>query len=190
MNSITAIARPEAEEKNSAEGDFDQKLSLVMEAVDKHHVRLLRYLRELTDFHTAEDLLQELWRKVLLHFTPEQVGSFTLLRRKAYQLFVDDYRRRQSAARVRDEFQLEGDPEGVFRGEGFYSAEEESRIQREFWEEFPVGLDEVQREVVWRHGRYGDTFEEISDSLGIPTSTACDWFRKGRKLIQELLDRE
>ena len=79
--------------KTAAEEKFSRRVELVMASVDLHHTGLLNYLRSLAGHHDAEDILQELWKFVVVHFAEDKIDCLPLLRRKAYQLFVDHYRR-------------------------------------------------------------------------------------------------
>lgn len=165
---------------------FDQRLAALEEAIDRHHVYLERYLTNLTRNHAdAEDLLSRLWIHVLHKFKDQQLGSLPLLRRKAYQLFVDHYRAR---TRDREKVQtVETLPEPGIQhlGKEAYTSGEETALRENFWTEFPVDLTEQQKEVLWLSARYGFTIQEISKRLSLPTSTAGDWLQRSRKALAD-----
>lgn len=172
----------------TGEAQFERRLELVMASVDLHHVHLRDYLHQLTQqWQDAEDILQELWRYVLLHFPEDKIGSLSLLRVKSYQLFVDHYR----AARRRPEILTDEIPEtpGAVSGEASFSEEEEAGLKARFWREFHgIELSEAQKEVLWLHGRYGFTYQEIGQRLGVPSSTVGDWVVLGRERIRTFLN--
>jgi len=69
-------------------------MTAITVSVDTYHTYLRDYLFGLCgQWQDAENLLQDLWQYVLLHFEDDQIDSVNLLRRKAYQLFIDHYRR-------------------------------------------------------------------------------------------------
>src|ERR1700761_7384580 len=119
------------------EQDFARRLDCVMAAVDLYHTPLLNYLRTLTTHHNAEDILQELWKFVVVHFSEDKIDCFPLLRRKAYQLFVDDYRRNVARSNVMETAKHEIAPD---EARHVYDESDEGRLQTKFWQEFPVEL--------------------------------------------------
>jgi len=174
-------------ETNSAEMAFNQRVEKVMASVDLHHCHLQDYLYRLTrHWQDAEDLLQELWRYVLLHFPEDKIESLMLLRRKAYQLFVDHYR----AAKRRPEVFTDDLPEAPASQarEQSFSEAEEARLKTCFWQEFhDIDLSDTQKDALWLHARYGHTYQEIEERLGVPASTVGDWIALGRKQLAEYL---
>ena len=158
-----------------------------MASVDLYHTGLLSYLRSLAGHHDAEDILQELWKFVVVHFPEDRIQSLSLLRRKAYQLFVDHYRRKKSQGALMEKIEHEPPTE---KHEYVFGDEEEARLQKKFWQEFPVDLTDSQKSVLWHYGRYGMTYAEIEAALGIKASTACDWVKLGRERLQSHLDNE
>lgn len=182
-------ALAESEQKNAAaEALFERRMALVMEAVDLHHGHLVDYLWRLTrQKQDAEDLTQNLWRYVLLHFPEAKILCLSLLRKKAYQLFVDHYR----AAVRRREVLTDEVPEVplTVRREGAYSETAEKELQAKFWSEFEgIELSAAQKEVLWLHARYGLTYQEIEARLGIASSTIGDWVNLGRQRLAAYLD--
>lgn len=174
----------------NADADFDRRMTRVMQSADLHHTLLLDYLGRLTrQRQDAEDLAQELWRYVLLHFKEDQIGCLPLLRRKAYQLFIDLYRTRQ---RRRENLTdaMPDLPAPMVR-ENRFSETEEAALQERFWREFPgVDLTAPQKEVLWLHARYGFTYKEIETRLGVAASTVGDWIALGRVRLGAALDAQ
>lgn len=159
-----------------------------MKSVDLHHTLLLGYLGHLTRHRQdAEDLAQDLWRYVLKHFPEEKIGCLPLLRRKAYQLFVDLYRAKQ---RKRENLTGEmPDLASTVVRENQFSAAEEAALKERFWREYPgLDLTEPQKEVLWLHARYGFTYKEIETRIGIAASTVGDWIALGRERLGAVLD--
>jgi DNA-directed RNA polymerase specialized sigma24 family protein len=154
-----------------------------MAAVDLHHRYLHKYLHHLTgQWQDAEDLLQELWRYVVVHFPEEKIQSIGLLRRKAYQLFVDRYR----SARRRPETCMSELPEIACKGccETGFSEEQEAELKAKFWSGFLfIELTEMQKEVLWSYARYGYTYHEMESQFSIPASTIGDWVALGRQRL-------
>lgn len=168
-----------------AEVVFARRMELTMASVDLYHTSLLGYLRSLAGHHDAEDILQDLWKFVVVHFPEDKIQSLSLLRRKAYQLFVDYYRRKKSQGALMEKIGHEPPTE---KHEYVFGDEEEARLQKKFWQEFPVELTDAQKSVLWHYGRYGMTFAEIEAALGVKASTACDWVKLGREKLQNYLD--
>lgn len=184
----TLMERP-PQISGAAEAQFERRMERVMTAVDLHHAHLLDYLFQLTRHRQdSEDLAQELWRYVLHNFPEEKITALSLLRRKAYQLFVDHYR----AAKRRPEVPLEevhDRPVYVSR-EAAFSDAEEGRMKTSFWLEFHgIDLTEAQKEVLWLHGRYGFTYQEIAAQTGVPSSTVGDWIALGRERLMNYLNQ-
>jgi RNA polymerase sigma factor (sigma-70 family) len=161
---------------------FDERMIAIEKAIEAHHVYLEHYLASLTRNHAdAEDLLSQLWIFVLHKFKDDQINCLPLLRRKAYQLFIDYYR---AAMRSKARVQLyETPPElGMDHvGKEAYSSAEETALKEKFWTEFPVDLPAKQKEVLWLSARYGFTIQEIADRLSLPTSTVGDWLKHARQ---------
>src|SRR6218665_931539 len=95
MKDARAIASPDSD------AAFERRMEAVSQTVNAHHAYIRDYLFRLThQWQDAENLIQELWSYVLLHFDEDKIGSLPLLRRKAYQLFVDHYRRLKRRSEV------------------------------------------------------------------------------------------
>jgi DNA-directed RNA polymerase specialized sigma24 family protein len=179
MDTKTVPARP------ATDVNFDRRVELVMASVDLHHTYLLNYLRLMAGYHDAEDILQELWKFVVVHFAEDKIDCLPLLRRKAYQLFVDHYRKCCARGILMEKAAQEVLPENR---EHIFDEQEEARLQEKFWQEFPVDLSDQQKSVLWHYGRYGLTFQEIEDTLGVKASTACDWVKIGRQQLEPFLN--
>jgi RNA polymerase sigma factor (sigma-70 family) len=183
---MTTPAKP----SNPAEAAFERRMAAVTESVEKYHVYLLDYLYRMTrQRQDAENLLQDLWRHVLLHFDEGKIGALPLLRRKAYQLFIDHYRRQVR----RGETLSEEPPEVAVQGTHFsaFTDSEEIALRKKFWSEYPdIELTGEQKEALWLHARYGFTYREIEQRLGVPASTVGDWITLGRKKLAEAINNE
>lgn len=166
---------------------FDERIKVIEGAIDRHHAYLERYLQSLTRNHAdAEDLLSRLWVHALHKFKDDQLGNLPLLRRKAYQLFVDHYRQK---ARSREDLREHLPDHPVQHvGKEAYSTEEEEVLRLRFWAEFPVDLPNEQREALWLSARYGFTIQEIADRLSVPSSTIGDWLIRSRQALADHLN--
>lgn len=168
---------------------FDERMAVVEDAIDRHHVYLERYLTSLTRNHAdAEDILSRLWVHALHKFRDDQIGNLPLLRRKAYQLFVDHYR-----AKMRDNARISSvetlpEPGVEHLGKEAYGTAEETALKEKFWSEYPVNLSPDQKEVIWLSARYGFTIEEIAARMKLPHSTIGDWLQRGRRKLTEYLN--
>ena len=172
-------------ENSNADELFDRRKELVMGSVDLYHGYLIKYLKSFAPHDCVEDVVQELWKYVLLKFPLEKIQDVGLLRKKAYQLFIDQYRKSKVLSEAKTMIMLEPTREN---GEAVFSASSEAKLQERFWLEYDVGLTDLQKEVVWHHARYGMTFEEIEQALGIKASTACDWMKLARKKIAAVIN--
>lgn len=172
----------------SADPKFEHRLGLVSQAIDLHHTHLTDYLRGLTrNYHDAQDIAQELWRHVLLHFPEEKISQFGIIRHKAYQLFVDHHRRRRNRQNV--PFDAVTEPATPAHARETIGTEEEEALRLRFWSEFPgIDLSDRQKECLWRYARYGYTIHEIAADLSIPKSTVADWIALSRRKIKEQLE--
>jgi len=168
--------------------EFERRLDKVLEAVDLHQANLLRYLYRFTQqWQDAEDILQELWKYVLLHFDADKIQSLALLRLKARQLFFDHYR----IIRRRREVLTDEVPEvpaDSFQEQSFSEASE-AGLKEKFLELLPPHqLTPAQLEALWLYARYGFSYEAIGQKLGVGTSTVGDWIALARKRIREYLN--
>ena len=174
----------------TAEAVFERRLAAVSRSVDDHHTYLQDYLYRLTrQWQDAENLSQDLWRHVLLNFDEAQISSLPLLRRKAYQLFVDHYRRSVR----RGEVLADEVPEVAAQPNTFSDCtdEGEATLKERFWSEYPgVDLTEQQKDVLWLSARYGFTYKEIEARTGIASSTVGDWIAIARTKLTEAMNNE
>jgi len=168
--------------------DFDHRFKLVEKAIDEHGMYLERvYLRGLTkNSHDAEDLANELWLHVLNRFKTEEITDLSRLRRKAYQLFVD-YWRRQQRNPVTAVEELPDSPVSSNITEPSTHAEEEAFKER-FFSEYPADLTEDQKTALWLHARMGYTFVEVGQIMQKPQSTVGDWVKQARATLAEHLN--
>ena len=185
---MTASSAPVAQEQ--AEAAFERRLAAVAQSVDDHQRYLLGYLFRLTRQHQdAENLLQDLWRHVLLHFDEDKIHALPLLRRKAYQLFIDHYRRQVRRGEVLSD--TVPDMPASDAAAASFSDAGEAALREKFWAEYPgIELTEPQKEALWLHARYGFTFKEIEKQTGTAASTVGDWIALGRKKLAEAINHE
>ncbi|MCH6256792.1 sigma-70 family RNA polymerase sigma factor [Puniceicoccaceae bacterium K14] len=178
--------KKDAVAQDNAELAFERRLKLTDKSIDLNHAGLFNFLKRLTGNHAdAEDLIAKLWKIVLLKFPEDQIMSSPLLYAKARQVFYDFYRDRTR----RGEIILSDVPETTVvhhLSQEAYSDEEEAALKDRFWEQFPgISLTEMQKEVIYVYARYGYTYQEIEDILGVPSSTVCDWVALARKLLSK-----
>jgi RNA polymerase sigma factor (sigma-70 family) len=184
------VSKSTAASDETAEAVFERRVAAVSQAVDDYHTYLLNYLFSLTrQWQDAENLLQDLWRYVLLNFDEDKIHALPLLRRKAYQLFIDHYRRQVRRGEVlSDEI-----PEVPVQQPNFapFTEDGEAALREKFWSEYPgIDLTEKQKEVLWLHARYGFTFKEVADRMGEAASTVGDWVALARKKLAEMINNE
>lgn len=166
---------------------FDERLTAIERAVDRYHPYLERYLAGLTRNHAdAQDLLSQLWVYVLHHFKDHQIETLTLLRRKAYQLFIDHYRK-QMRSKVSFTENLP-EPATQHIGKEAYTDAEEEAFKERFWSEYPVDLPEREKEALWLSARYQFTIHEIAAKLGSKPATVGDWLQRGRRAMSYYLN--
>ncbi|GHC13894.1 hypothetical protein GCM10007047_33990 [Cerasicoccus arenae] len=159
-----------------------------MQAVDLYQTHLLHYLIGLTrHHHDAEDLLQSLWNHVLLNFKERDILNLPILRRKAYQHFVDAYR-----SKMRRPVDMREDYTGiepVATPAEAYTDAEESAFKRQFWSELPgIDLTDQQKECLWLHARFSYSYSEIAEKLGIGKSTVGDAITIARDKIKQAFE--
>lgn len=169
------------------DSEFDQRLRLVEEAIDRHGSYLQQYLYGLTkQWQDAENLFNDLWVNVLHRFPKDKITHVGFLRRKCFQLFVDQWRRskRNPVTTVEDPPDHAA-PLGP--GEAF-TGEEEAAFKERFFSEYAVDLTPQQKDALWLHARFGYTYVEIAEKLGIPPSTIGDLIKHARKIFAEHLN--
>lgn len=169
-----------------SEPSFEEKMEMVERAIDAHGSYLLHYLQSLTkNRHDAENLHSELFVHVLHRFRPEKIGHIGMLRRKAYQLFVDHYRKRR-----RDPVAVLEDPPEESCGscrEPYTEAEQEN-FRRRFFTDYPVAIPPEHEEALWLHAWCGHTFQEVATIMGKPSSTIGDWISGARQAFADFLN--
>ncbi|WP_367872989.1 RNA polymerase sigma factor [Luteolibacter sp. Populi] len=180
------IGTPGGDEVDAA---FERRLSAVSRAVEDHHVCLVDYLHRLAgQRQDAENLAQDLWVYVLLHFDEDKIQSLPLLRRKAFQLFVDYYRRLVRRGEVISD-EVPDLPSPVVADT--FDSESEAALKERFWAEYPgIDLTDRQKEVLWLHARYGFTCKEIEGLISVPASTVGDWLTLGRRKLAERINED
>ena len=166
---------------------FEERVELVTESVGLYQKYLLNYVYQMTNqWQDAENIVQELWKYVMVYFKDEQIKHLPLLRRKAYQLFIDYYRERKRKPAIPTDQIPERS--SAKTSQEAYTDSEERHLKAVFFEQYPdIDLSAVQKDVVWLHGRYGFTHREISEKTGVAASTIGDWIALGRKRIAEYL---
>ena len=167
MNTLENPTKPDLNEI------FERRAERVMQSVDDYHDYLLSYVFSLTNhWQDAENIVQDLWQHVVLHFKEDDIRKIGFLRRKAFQIFVDHFRyqKRRAADKMVPESTLMrlSAPPVVER----FSDAEEKELQENFWKQFPnINLSDLQKRCVWEHSRHGKTYEELSQEHDIPKST-------------------
>lgn len=167
--------------------DFDTRLEMVEQAIDSHGSYLLRYLHSLTkQWQDAEGLHSDLWVYVIHRFPMAKIGHLGALRRKAYHLFVDHYRKNQRNPVMA----VEEPPERAvaYHAQAPYTDEEQAAFRARFFEEYDVDLSDSHKEALWLHAWCGHTYEEIAAILKIPSSTIGDRISQSRKAFADYLN--
>lgn len=136
----------------------------------------------------AEDLLQKLWVYVFDKFEVEHFTHVGFLKRKAYQLYIDEMRRKDSRPVLDRYEELPDSPEwDQFREPA--NNEEELRLYEEFWGQFAsLSLSDLDKSLLWYHARFGYTMIEISEKFQIPKSTVNDRIRETRQKCMNHLE--
>ena len=174
----------------AAEAKFERRLELVMASFDRHQLHLLSYIFSLTkNWHDAEDVLQSLWQHVLQHFPEEKIGNLAILRRKAWQVFVDAHRYRK---RRNEDFRPSY--EGIDPESDAYqplTEAEEAAFEKQFWDELPgLEINNLQKTCLWRHVRFEYSYSEIAAQLDIGKSTVGDAVTAARAAIINYLEQQ
>jgi len=151
-------------------------------AIDLFESHTLRYFEHMTrDFHLAEDLSQELWLTIYKRFKTSQFFELGLIMRKAYQVFIDNARKRN----VRSFVILSSSPPEAISPPVFaeaFTEEEIQHLKQYWWDMYPcIDLTDTQKDVFWLKEYHGYTIQEISEILHVPTSTAHDWLNSAKR---------
>jgi DNA-directed RNA polymerase specialized sigma24 family protein len=183
----TSEETPSARADDGADAIFTRRMEAVSAAVSDFHAYLLDYLHRLTgQWQDAENLAQDLWRYVLLNFEESQIHALPLLRRKAYQLFIDHYRRQTRRGEILSE-SVPDTPAPPPAND--FTNEAEAALRERFWSEYPgIELTDPQKEALWLHARYGFTCKEIEGLIAVPSSTVGDWIALGRRRLAERIN--
>jgi len=182
----TAISTDTSCEANA---EFDRRMALVTRSIDQYHTYLQHYLYGLTrQWQDAEDVLQELWQEVLMHFDEAMIGEVGILRRRARQLCANRFR---AAVRRFEVINSEPGEHAIAPATGEPMSEaEEAALQVRFWEEYQGDrLTQGQRDCLWQVARHRLSHQEIADLYGLPKSTVTDWIARARQHIRSLLNR-
>ncbi len=147
-------------------------------AIERFGSYLLWYFKSLCgDEHEAENRLQELWVHVYEKFPLDYICHAGMLKRKAWQIYVDWARKKGVRDFVSFTDEIPDAEANAFHQEAS-TEEEEKALQGRFWENFPgVDLTDVQMQCFWLKCRQGYTLEEISEQLNVPRSTAQEWIK-------------
>jgi len=176
--------------ENQPEAVIERRAQLVSEAAEEHHVSLLHYVHGMTrQWQDAENIVQELWRYVLVYFPEHNIKRRGTLFDKARKLVIDHYRASQRkpamGADELDEHHMDKQSRDV-TGEA-----EEMRLKENFFAEYPnLELSDDQKHVLWLHARYGYTYREIHSMTGQSVSTVGDWIALGRKRLAAAINEE
>lgn len=180
-----------AEQLRELSASAEDRERLLEVAIDQHGSYFLWYFESLCgDAHLAEDLFQQLWIHVHQKFPLAKYDQFGLLRFKAYQLYVDDARKRGVRSFVQPTDEL---PERLSESITTEAAteEEEKAFKQKFWSQFEkVDLSENQREAFWMAERQGYTVKEIAEHMKKPTSTVHDWIKSVKTKCAAYLNEE
>ena len=175
---------------NRSDEDFTRRTELVEQSVRDNHTYLLHYVHGMVgQWQDAENIVQDLWRYVVVHFEEHNIQRRSVLFEKARLLVIDHYRASQrkpvSGAVELEEHHMPKMPQEA------YTEAEEARLKIAFFESYPaLNLTELQKEVLWLHARYGFTYEEIKTMTGKSVSTIGDWITLGRREIAKHTHKE
>lgn len=149
----------------------------------RHKDGLYRYLLGLTlDSHTAEDLFQEAWSKLIAarrRYRPTARFS-TYLYRIAHNGFVDHYRRRRSRGLEQD-----ADGAGLTATAGNPAAETERAQARAHLRRLLGELPAEQRDAFLLREEGGLGLAEIAEVTGVGTETAKSRLRYACRKLRE-----
>ena len=138
----------------------------------------------------AKDLSQIFWIHVFEKFPEDDFLKPGILHRKAYQIFVDEWRKRKVRSHVITTDEVPEVADMPIAKERDDLAYEKSLYER-FWSGFPgIGLTDQQKASFWYHERYGYTMRETADKVGAPHSTVGGWIQLCKKRCLEYLNRE
>ena len=182
---------PTEQPSSTIEPASEVREQALIEAMDTYGSYILAYLQAISsDSFLAEDLSQQLWIHVYERFPLTDFKKRGFLKRKAYQLFVDECRKRNVRNFVSyTDTPPESSPSPDLRGKR--DEPEEPVLYERFWEQFgELELPENHKQIFWLHHRYGYTMKEISQILGIAASTAHDWLKLVKSQCLEYLNQQ
>lgn len=164
----------------------------VIEAISRWGDALYKIALSLTkNQEDAEDLIQELWLKILKKpssFTIERLNSYSFLRTTLCNLFRDRWRRKS-----KNPVSFSEDPPELIASQSYtgepLTIEEHKEAWKKFRKEYPVNLTDEQWDICFLF-RLGYTIQEISNLSGRPKSTVWDIIRDLRKGLRRLLNKE
>jgi len=163
---------------------------LVTESARQHHNSLLYFVYGLThQWQDAENIVQDLWRYVLLKFPEHNINNRSVLFDKARKLFIDYYRSNQrkptyNASELQEHHMAMQDKEMA-------SIEEEQGLKERFYAEYPnLNLTDDQKHILWLYARYGFTYQELHQRTGYSVSTIGDWIKLGRIRLAACINQE
>ncbi len=161
------------------EGELSQ-LGLLF---DRHHLALFEFLSRMTgNRHTAEDLVQEVFLRVLKYRTTFREGaSFeTWVFRIARNVRADYFSKRETAMPLTDEV-LQAPDAAPGPADQLESESESGRLRRAL-----MSLREDRRELIVLARYHGMKHEAIGDLLGIDTGTVKVRIHRALKELREI----
>lgn len=166
-----------------------ERIKLVEEAIDTFGTNLRNYAISLCRNNSvdAEAVFDDLFIFALKKFPNSKLTAYGYYRSKLYQLFVDRWR--SEKRRIDQPVEELPDATQSDKTEIGTDAEEEA-FAKSFFEEYPVDLNEAQKQMLILWGRHGYTHKEIGEKLGVPRSTVADQIRVGRQAIVEYVNQQ
>ena len=151
-----------------------------------HFARLFNFACWLTqDRSTAEELVQETYMKALKGFPSYQQG--TNFRAWIYRILRNTYLTTQSGLKASVSFDSDEDgfaePEAVETPESILIAQVQQETIQRALEELPVNF----REIILLCDLEEMSYQEISQTLGVPAGTVMSRLSRARKAMRALL---
>ncbi len=167
---------------------FNRRLKLVEQSIDRYGNYLQGYLYFLTkQWQDAETLFDDLFIYALNKLPEEKLTHIGILRRRAFHMYVDSYRRKKRNPVTTVE-ELPDSP-CLAHPEEPFSPEADKKFKESFFSDYPVDLKPLQKEALWLYARHGYTYQEIARILGKSPSTIGDWITLSRKKFAEHLNQ-
>lgn len=144
--------------------------------IGAHQVALQRYIRSQTsDVSQVEDILQDVWTKLLEHPAPESIRQLrNWLFMVARNLMLDRRRKQKPQCFSQLAPAKEDDKELYFHSWASHELPSDVMESTEFWELLQAELDRLptaQREVFIKNEMEEMTIKELSLSTGTPINT-------------------